>query len=115
MSPISICNSQWPIFNLQFSSIGDSGMTSNKRPLTVRIIAPTETASWRRFLPASFASLLFHGLLFTALVLLSSSGQAEVLVESVPQETIIGTETQTYDPARDDPFLSSVSNPGSTE
>lgn len=69
----------------------------------------------RRLFPASFASLAFHGVLFAALILLSSSGQAELPAELAPEPAYISSETQETDPAMNDPFLSSVRNDGSSE
>lgn len=90
-------------------------MSSVSKPLAVRMPVPSATATLRRLFPASFASLIFHGLLFAVMILLSSSGKADIPIETVISETVVGTDTQTYDAPKDDPFLSTVRNDQSTE
>src|SRR5262245_39472577 len=85
---------------------------------TVAVHLPTSgdtRRTLRRLFPASFASLLFHGAMFAVLVLFSTSGQAEIPLEHAAIPSVVGTETQTYDPAKDDPFLSTVRNDYSKE
>ncbi|MCI0684994.1 MAG: terpene cyclase/mutase family protein [Gemmataceae bacterium] len=91
-------------------------MSLSAKTVAVRLPSSGDTRrNLRRLFPASFASLFFHGAMMTLFVLLSSPGQAEIPVEPAMIQSVIGTETQTYDPARDDPFLSTVRNDYSKE
>ena len=90
-------------------------MSQPRRPLVASNQPAAVPGVGRRLFSASFASLGFHAVLFTLFLLLSASTQADLPVEAAQDNTVIGTDTQTYEAVKRDPFLSVVANDGSTE